>query len=56
MHAAEHLFAPKDISVATILAKKDTYGLGYDPFRNAPEFAGSRATSGKIITSNSCSS
>ncbi|KAJ3291007.1 hypothetical protein HK104_006374 [Borealophlyctis nickersoniae] len=39
MHAAEHLFAPKDTTVVRVMAKTDVYGIGYNPFRNAPEFA-----------------
>ncbi|KAJ3055311.1 hypothetical protein HK097_010890 [Rhizophlyctis rosea] len=40
IHAAEHLFAPKNATVVRLVAKADVFGIGFNPFKNAPEFAG----------------
>ncbi|KAJ3149534.1 hypothetical protein HDU86_006939 [Geranomyces michiganensis] len=39
IYAANHTFAPKDVAVDLLRPKTDSFGLGYDPFRHAPEFA-----------------
>ncbi|KAI8588846.1 hypothetical protein BDZ88DRAFT_420687 [Geranomyces variabilis] len=39
IYAANHTFAPKDVAVDLLRPKTDSFGLGYDPFRQAPEFA-----------------
>ncbi|KAI8818228.1 uncharacterized protein EV422DRAFT_499356, partial [Fimicolochytrium jonesii] len=39
IYATEHLFAPKDVTVDTLKPKADHYGIGFDPYENAPEFA-----------------
>ncbi|TPX67939.1 hypothetical protein SpCBS45565_g03497 [Spizellomyces sp. 'palustris'] len=46
IYAAEHAFAPKDIAVDILKPKTDTFGLGFDPFHNAPEFAGRKTVPG----------
>ncbi|KAI9002315.1 hypothetical protein BC832DRAFT_114098 [Gaertneriomyces semiglobifer] len=51
IHAEQYTFAPKD-TVATVLkAKTNTYGLGYDPFRNAHEFAAAKGPGSASSTS-----
>ncbi|KAI8915464.1 hypothetical protein DFJ77DRAFT_462764 [Powellomyces hirtus] len=40
IHAANHTFAPRDISIDLLKPKTDSFGLGYNPFHHAPEFAG----------------
>ncbi|KAJ3090005.1 hypothetical protein HK102_004933 [Quaeritorhiza haematococci] len=37
--AAEKLFAPAATQVVEFTSKKNQYGLGFDPHKNAPEFA-----------------
>ncbi|KAJ3181775.1 hypothetical protein HDU87_000793 [Geranomyces variabilis] len=39
IYAANHTFAPRDVAVDLLRPKTDSFGLGYDPFRQAPEFA-----------------
>ncbi|KAJ3187072.1 hypothetical protein HDU85_007110 [Gaertneriomyces sp. JEL0708] len=51
IHAEQYTFAPKD-TVATVLKPKtNTYGLGYDPFRNAHEFAAAKGSGSASSTS-----
>jgi hypothetical protein len=38
VYAEEHLFAPQDQAITNFVHKKDSFGLGYDPYKNAPEF------------------
>lgn len=37
IHADEHLFAPKEISVESLKVKRDQHGLGYNASVYAPE-------------------
>ena len=37
--AKDFLFAPKNTDVAILKGKTDSFGLGYDPLKNAPEFS-----------------
>lgn len=39
VHAADKLFAPKDSEIISFSNKTDVYGIGYDPYRDAPEVA-----------------
>ncbi|KAJ3022865.1 hypothetical protein HKX48_005066 [Thoreauomyces humboldtii] len=40
VYALNHTFAPRDTAVDLLRPKTDSFGLGFDPFRHAPEFAG----------------
>ncbi|RKO87569.1 hypothetical protein BDK51DRAFT_50707, partial [Blyttiomyces helicus] len=44
IHAAEHLFAPENVEIVRTAVKTDTHGLGYNPFRQAPEFSARKET------------
>ncbi|KAJ3046113.1 hypothetical protein HDV00_003863 [Rhizophlyctis rosea] len=46
IHAAEHLFAPKNTTVVRLVAKSDVYGIGFNPFKDAPEFVGRKTVDG----------
>ncbi|RUS21076.1 hypothetical protein BC937DRAFT_93726 [Endogone sp. FLAS-F59071] len=39
VYAADKLFAPKDSAIISFTNKTDVYGIGYDPYRDAPEVA-----------------
>ena len=38
IHSKDYSFAPKDVGLVSTKGKKDTFGLGYEAFKNAPEF------------------
>lgn len=48
-HAAHHLFAPKNTAVTATVAKNNVFGVGYQPHRDAPEFAAAAARTGSAL-------
>jgi hypothetical protein len=52
IHSQNHLFAPKEnMQGEKVSVKKNLFGVGYDPVRNAPEFAAhaAAASSGNAL-------
>jgi len=38
IYAEKYLFAPKDVAMVSFEQKANLFGLGFDPYKNAPEF------------------
>ncbi|OUM60797.1 hypothetical protein PIROE2DRAFT_13352 [Piromyces sp. E2] len=38
IYAEKYLFAPKDVAMVSFNQKTNLFGLGFDPYKNAPEF------------------